>query len=537
MNRKSSINNSNNRLLYDPNHDKERRLGTFSMQEDLDEEETPEETENTGEDSIEETPESNENIKDNDGQSETKEDTNSTRKEVAKTAVKEGAKQAGKAAGKAATKATGAVAAKIGALIAANPWILVVIVIIVILLIIILVILGGSIEDNNSYSSSYLENCSEFPLNTTSLSKSDFISYVEDYFTGSNYSYASTFIENADSIYDLSVKNNINPELVIVRAIKEGGSPGGQTNNYWGIGCFNGSSSCDSYPSFDEGVLAFIENVSQYISVDEMMSRYAYIGSYWYNPGSYSLGGCKYYEVIKEYMSSSRANEVAQICSSNSYCDAGGGTNCVATTDEDQLAYAKWQVSSMSEVRYNIFNLNPAVCNSYSNTCTLYSQSDPNWSGIHLGNSSSTMGAAGCAVTSLAIAISCLELDTSIENFNAGTFVTELNEGSCFNAGGNINWSCSKLKEIVPSLNFVASVALMGSNENKISTVQSYAQDYEIILLHFVNSEHVAGHFVVYTGMAGNTFVTRDPAGGKISNINVSDVDGIRLFNVEDINE
>ena len=130
MNRKSSINNSNNRLLYDPNHDKERRLGTFSMQEDLDEEETPEEAENTGEDSIEETPESNENIKDNDGQSETKEDTNSTRKEVAKTAVKEGAKQAGKAAGKAATKATGAVAAKIGALIAANPWILVVIVII-----------------------------------------------------------------------------------------------------------------------------------------------------------------------------------------------------------------------------------------------------------------------------------------------------------------------------------------------------------------------------------------------------------------------
>lgn len=151
MNRKSSINNSNNRLLYDPNHDKERRLGTFSMQEDLDEEETPEETENTGEDSIEETPESNENIKDNDGQSETKEDTNSTRKEVAKTAVKEGAKQAGKAAGQAATKATGAVAAKIGALIAANPWILLILVVVLILFLIIFILAGDIGTHGNGY--------------------------------------------------------------------------------------------------------------------------------------------------------------------------------------------------------------------------------------------------------------------------------------------------------------------------------------------------------------------------------------------------
>lgn len=537
MNRKSSINNSNNRLLYDPNHDKERRLGAFSMQEELDEDDDIEEnTEDLDSDNIDENNEmeyNDENLDNQNIEEFNNLNDHSLKKEATKMAAKEGAKQVGKIAGQTATKVAGTVTAKIGMIIATNPWILVIIIVIVIIIIILLVIFGSSIENNNSYSTSYLENCSEFPLNTTSLSKNEFATFVEEYFANSQSSYASVFIDNADTIYELSIKNNINPELVVVRAIKEGGSPGGRTHNYWGIGCFNGTSSCYSYSSFDEGVLAFIENISQYSSVDEMMSRYAYIGSYWYNPGSSALGGCHYYEYIKQYMSPSRSAEVEKICSSNVKCSSSGGNGCVKTTDEDQLAYAKWQVSSMTTLRFNIFNLSPAVCNSYSSTCTLYSQSDPNWSNIKLGNSSSTMGAAGCAVTSLAIAISCLELETTLENFNAGTFVEALNDGYCFNDGGNINWSCSKLSEIVPSLQFVSNVSLNGNDASKIETVSSYAQNNEIILIHFVNSKHAAGHFVVYSGVSGNSFITRDPAGGKISNVNVSDVDGIRVFKVE----
>ena len=76
-----------------------------------------------------------------------------------------------------------------------------------------------------------------------------------------------------------------------------------------------------------------------------MMMSYAYIGSYWYNPGSSSKGGCYYFPYIKQYLSETRALEVENACSS-SPCD---GSSCLKTTDEDQSAYAKWQVSKMGQ--------------------------------------------------------------------------------------------------------------------------------------------------------------------------------------------
>lgn len=237
--------------------------------------------------------------------------------------------------------------------------------------IILLVIIGGGSQTSNSGLGIYLNSCSSFPMNDTTLSKGEFVDLAYAYIT-ENYSSSSSldFANNLEIVYEVGLAGNINPELIVVRAIVEGFSPGSADNNYWGLGCYNGASSCLSYSSFEEGVQAFVENVSQYETVVDMMSRYAYIGSYWYNPGGSGLGGCYYYSYISEYMSDSRASTVANVCNSSVTCSQSDTSSCTATTDEDQEAYAMWQVEKMSAVRKNIFGLDPEVCLQFGNYTT-----------------------------------------------------------------------------------------------------------------------------------------------------------------------
>lgn len=220
----------------------------------------------------------------------------------------------------------------------------------VLLLIFLIPILWGAYDGDSSNGSNNanITKSSEISLKRTSLTKSEFVDMCN------KQSRHSDFYSKCDKIYDISIKNNFNPEMVVIRATVEGFSPGASKNNYWGIGCYNGAGygACISYGSFEAGVEAFIKNVSQYETVDDMMSKYAYIGHNWYNPGSSADGGCYYYPYIKQYMSSGRANTVAKYCADNNRCK---GTMCQPTNDEDQLAYAKWQVSNMVSVGNGIF--------------------------------------------------------------------------------------------------------------------------------------------------------------------------------------
>ena len=88
-----------------------------------------------------------------------------------------------------------------------------------------------------------------------------------------------------------------------------------------------------------------------------MMKKYAYIGAVWYNPGSWSLGGCKYYPYINKYMSSSRSATVNRVCNSGPECTSKGDSRCTPTNDEDQVAYAMYNASSMVNMRYVAFGL------------------------------------------------------------------------------------------------------------------------------------------------------------------------------------
>ncbi len=377
--------------------------------------------------------------------------------------------------------------------------------------------------------------CEAMSISSTSLSKDQFVSKLESYYGNSSASYTTLFKENAGSIYDLAVNNGINPELIVVRASLEGYSPASQGYssyyNYWGIRCYNNQplSTCASYNSFQDGVLGFINNVSQYSSLSSMMQKYAYIGSYWYNPGNAGSGGCYYYPYIKKYMSSSRSSEVETACNSANVCS---GSNCMKTTDEDQLAYSMWQVEQMANQRNTKFHMTSDFCDGYSQNCTIYAQGDSRWKSISLGKSNTTMGASGCAVTSIAIGISCSGTEITVANFDAGKFIEALNAGSCFTNDGSIYWGCSAITKIAPNVKLLYTESGMKdkSNEYKTEAINKYNVDNNFILVHFKNDSHPRGHYVVVTKLSGNNIIAKDPSGGKVSTISLDVVDQIVVY-------
>ena len=189
----------------------------------------------------------------------------------------------------------------------------------------------------------------DWVIHQSSISKAEFATKLQNYCTNNTCgSSMQMFVNNADLIYDTSKKYNVSPELVVVRAVNEGFSPGNNngSNNYWGIGCTNsgGINACYTYSSLSEGIKSFasISPVKNSQTASEMMSTYAYIGDYWYNPGSSARGGCYYYPYINGYMLTSRSNVVAGYCSTSKTCS---GSDCGKTTSEDQDAYSKWQVN------------------------------------------------------------------------------------------------------------------------------------------------------------------------------------------------
>jgi len=210
--------------------------------------------------------------------------------------------------------------------------------------------------------------CKDISLFKTTFTKEKFVSLLNDYAKDFENRYGrnhrnlgklKNLVKKAESIYDVSIRNNINPEVVVVRPMKEGYSPGGSTNNYWGIGCFNGRKAreCTSYSSLDDAILDFINIAKRYSSVYNLMDDYSYIGDFWYNPGNGGSGGCYYYPHMKNYLSESRKNEVERICSGKKCDDGSNKSNCVKTTEEDQKAYTKYQNSEMLTQRNHAFKI------------------------------------------------------------------------------------------------------------------------------------------------------------------------------------
>ena len=381
-------------------------------------------------------------------------------------------------------------------------------------------------------------NCSLFSLTSTTLSKDEFVEYVRNYTNVSNQNWP-TFQMKAGDIYDMGVDNDVNPELIIVRAILEGFSPGAAKHNYFGINCINGQpEKCTIYDSFDEGIMGFISTIQKYNSYVDLTKKYAYLGDYWFNPGGSGDGGCYYAKHIypnglDEYVSDACSSAREDLCVAGKN---GNKTGCVVTREEDRTAYSLYQGRNMTDLRKKIFDIesNSCVNNTLtSGSCVLYSQSDSRWSSTLLGNGNKwTIGNSGCALTSVAIAMSCTGLmDTS--EFSPLILNNKLKENGGF-VGADIYWDNEAIRKYIPSfrLGKIFSISKSESIDSKIKKLQEGLMDNRVGIVHIENTAHTRGHFVVLKSIdkESETFTSLDPDGGKIQTYSLYDVDGFKYY-------
>lgn len=124
------------------------------------------------------------------------------------------------------------------------------------------------VDPNSPRTIAALESTDSFSLIKSSLTRNEFINKMNDYCTRSKGNdFCSVFAANAGKIYDISHENNVNPELVVVTAGKEQGFKNcGTSNNYWGIGIYNGKgcSSGPQYSSVFDGIVGYAKTLSKY---------------------------------------------------------------------------------------------------------------------------------------------------------------------------------------------------------------------------------------------------------------------------------
>ena len=373
-------------------------------------------------------------------------------------------------------------------------------------------------------------NCSTFSLTTTTLSRDEFIEKVLNY--SNRHTDWSIFQQNAGTVYDIATSNGVNPEIIVVRAILEGFSPGGSSHNYWGIGCTNpgGGRDCRSYSSFDEGVLAMANLVKSYDSYEDLAGRYANLGDYWESGGP-GAGGCYYFESIRDFLSPERANEVANACATS--CN---GTSCLAINDEDRAAYAAYQNANMINQRLVVFGIEEDECTNEVLTmgnCVIYAQGDPRWGSHYLGNSTSTtLHKSGCAVTSVAIALTCTGQISDVDNFSPLVLNNTLVRTGGF-LGASIVWNNNGIRELVPTFRVVADYRLGSADvSTKFSRLAEARENQNWIGITYIENADHAEHFMVLSSFdeTNNTFTTLDPAGGVISVYSIHDLKRIIYY-------
>ncbi len=227
-------------------------------------------------------------------------------------------------------------------------------------------------EDELANANQLAENCGTMDLHKTTLTKSQFVAGLKSFnYTGAMQDGWKLFLTNAEMIYDVALENNINPEFVIIRAILEGFSPdfdesGNRRftyNNYWGWGCNNGldlSLCVDFGTDFEAAIAEYCQAVNrQYSDYNDLLKSYAFLGYYWYNPGSSGDGGCYYAPYIFPNGIPSR---VQNACNGPQCYINGDTTNCVPTTNEEQVLYGKYQDRNTQKYRKAIWNIDENDC-------------------------------------------------------------------------------------------------------------------------------------------------------------------------------
>ena len=148
-----------------------------------------------------------------------------------------------------------------------------------------------------------------------------------------------------------------------------------------------------------------------------------------------------------------------------------------------------------------------AICNELGTSTgdwANWKQYDPAWKSVPLGPS--TVGAIGCAMTSVAIQIARSGVSTTLgADFNPGTFAQALTRVGGFDSRGNISWS--SVTNIAPSFNWTGTRA---HGSISPSTIDSLVKQGYYVILNVKNGRH----WVAVDRVEGNKIYMFDPGSG-----------------------
>lgn len=220
-------------------------------------------------------------------------------------------------------------------------------------------------------------------LTTTMFTKEVFIQALQAYYSKTNnQDFYNNFLQKADELYNASIANNVNPELVVITAKSEGNfKESGGSFNYWGLGVPNGASKGYSYTSLTSGIAGYASYINKYNSgsyasmimkryeerkaagcdplgyglpgtLSGMQSIYSYLGKHEY--GSSGKGGYYYMDPARAGVTKIYATheEFLQKCKESGLAEHAEGTE---TTVWEQGQYTAWQVEQKLQTWDEIF--------------------------------------------------------------------------------------------------------------------------------------------------------------------------------------
>ena len=200
------------------------------------------------------------------------------------------------------------------------------------------------------------EDGAGFSLKETSLNSDQFVQKVREYCESNNC--PQQIVDEADTLYQKSVNQSMNPEFVFIYAIMEGFSPAGNETgsyNYWGLNCNFIGELCTYYGNMESALNGVKSKVG---SASNIINFFSDIGDYWYskNQANASLfDGCYYLDNIKQYLNDSTHAETA--CGDDNKCLYPGPDNCTKLNDDEKRAFRSMKVKTATDLRQQVFGV------------------------------------------------------------------------------------------------------------------------------------------------------------------------------------
>ena len=150
-----------------------------------------------------------------------------------------------------------------------------------------------------------------------------------------------------------------------------------------------------------------------------------------------------------------------------------------------------------------------ASCSGSTGEFANWKQCGATWSSVRMGTSSENICGVGCLVTSLSILIAKSGVQTTLPNFNPGTFVEYLNTHGGFVNGGNLSrWDITS--EVAPQFIHQGTIELAGNSKDVKFNKIKEKSDAGFSLICEVKG-NTGQHWVAVDKVSGNQILMMDP--------------------------